>query len=74
MNTVVAERGQVTIPKALRDKLGIVPGTVLEFTAENGRLVATKRVTDHPALRLIGRHGRGRRTASIMAELRGKDE
>ncbi len=74
MNTTVAGRGQVTIPKALRDKLGIVPGTVLEFTAENGRLIATKRVDDHPALRLIGRHGRGRRTADIMAELRGKRE
>ena len=71
MKPVVAERGQVTIPKALRDKLGIVPGTVLEFTAENGRLVATKVVDDHPALKLMGRHGKGRRTADVMAELRG---
>lgn len=71
MNPVVAERGQVTIPKALRDKLGIVPGTELAFTAENGRLVATKVVGDHPALKLMGRHGKGRRTADIMARLRG---
>ena len=71
MKPVVAERGQVTIPKALRDKLGIVPGTVLEFTAENGRLIATKVVDDHPALKLMGRHGKGRRTADVMAELRG---
>lgn len=71
MNPVVAERGQVTIPKALRDKLGIVPGTELAFTAENGRLVATKVVSDHPALTRMGRHGRGRRTADIMAQLRG---
>ena len=27
MKAIVAERGQVTIPKALRDKLGIRPGT-----------------------------------------------
>lgn len=72
MSTIVAERGQVTIPKVLRDKLGIVPGTVLEFTAENGRLVATKRVEDHSALRLLGKHGRGRRTDQIMATLRGR--
>jgi AbrB family looped-hinge helix DNA binding protein len=71
MNPVVAERGQVTIPKALRDKLGIVPGTELAFTAENGRLVATKVVDEHPALKLMGRHGKGRRTAEIMAQLRG---
>lgn len=72
MATIVAERGQVTIPKALRDKLGIGPGTVLEFTAEQGRLVATKVITDHPAQRLMGRHGRGRRTDDILSELRGK--
>lgn len=39
---VVAERGQVTIPKALRQTLGIGAGTVLEFAAENGRLIAVK--------------------------------
>jgi len=72
MSAVVAERGQVTIPKALRDRLGIVPGTVLDFTEENGRLVATKRVDDHPAFRLLGKRSRGRRTAQVMASLRGK--
>lgn len=74
MSTIVAERGQVTIPKALRDKLGIVPGTVLEFTEENGRLVATKRVDDHPAFKLLGKRSRGRRTAQVMAALRDKIE
>lgn len=73
MNTIVAERGQVTIPKALRDKLGIVPGTVLEFTVENGRLIATKRVDKHPAFQLLGKRSRGRRTAQIMAELRNDE-
>ena len=46
MKAVVAERGQVTIPKALRDKLGIRKGTTLEFTATNGALVARKAETD----------------------------
>ncbi len=45
MKAVVAERGQVTIPKALRDKLGIRPGTTLEFAASNGTLVARKAET-----------------------------
>jgi AbrB family looped-hinge helix DNA binding protein len=74
MNTVVAERGQVTIPKALRDKLGITPGTVLEFRAENGRLVATKRMDDPAALKLLGKRSQGRRTAEVMARLRGEPE
>jgi antitoxin PrlF len=46
MKAVVAERGQVTIPKALRDKLGIRQGTTLEFAASNGTLVACKAETD----------------------------
>jgi AbrB family looped-hinge helix DNA binding protein len=32
----------VTIPKALRSRLGIRPGAVLDFEAEGGRLVARK--------------------------------
>lgn len=43
MKSTVSERGQVTIPKSLRDRLGLVPGTHLEFSAEGGRLVAVKR-------------------------------
>lgn len=46
MKAVVTERGQVTIPKALRDKLGIRKGTTLEFAATNGVLVARRAETD----------------------------
>lgn len=74
MDATVAQRGQVTIPKALRDKLGIGPGTVLEFHAENGRLIAVKRQLDHPAFAMLGKRSRGRRTAEMMAELRDEDE
>lgn len=42
MKAIVAERGQVTIPKALRKKLGIKPGTVLEFHVKKATLVAVK--------------------------------
>jgi antitoxin PrlF len=42
MKAIVSEKGQVTIPKSLRDKLGIRPGTVLDFGDEQGRLVARK--------------------------------
>lgn len=42
MNAIVSEKGQVTIPKKLRDRLGIKPGEVLEFSEDHGRLVATK--------------------------------
>jgi antitoxin PrlF len=45
MKAIVSEKGQVTIPKALRTRLGIRPGAVLDFDAEGGRLVAHKTPT-----------------------------
>lgn len=42
MKSTVSEKGQVTIPKALRERLGIRAGEVLEFEADRGRLVARK--------------------------------
>ena len=42
MKSVVSEKGQVTIPKAVRTKLGLRPGTVLEFEADRGRLIGRK--------------------------------
>jgi AbrB family looped-hinge helix DNA binding protein len=43
MKAVVSEKGQVTIPKRLRDSLGIKPGDVIEFEEEpDGRLVGRK--------------------------------
>jgi len=68
----VAERGQVTIPKALRERLGIRPGTVLEFNEELGRLVVMKADTIDPVDQVYGQLGRGRRTDEVMIELRGE--
>lgn len=54
MNAVVAERGQVTIPKPLRDKLGIGPKTVLDFREEDGKLVAVKWIEGDPVAKVTG--------------------
>lgn len=48
MKAIVSEKGQVTIPKPLRNRLGIRPGVVLEFEAEAGRLVARKAQSSDP--------------------------
>lgn len=42
MKAILSEKGQVTIPKPLRDRLGLQPGTELEFSAEGGVLMARK--------------------------------
>ena len=72
MESKVGERGQVTIPKALRDRLGIRPGTRLTFEAENGRLVAFKADSGDTLDALYGRFGRGRRADAVVADLRGE--
>jgi len=42
MKTKVSDKGQITIPKAVRSKLGLRPGTVLEVEADRGRPIARK--------------------------------
>lgn len=54
MKAVISDKGQVTIPKPLRESLALTPGTALEFEEREGLLVA-RRVTDHdPLSRLVG--------------------
>lgn len=50
----VSEKGQVTIPKRLRSKLGLAPGTVLSFEERSGKLVASKGAVEDPMRRLVG--------------------
>jgi len=42
MKSIVSEKGQITIPKRLRDSLGLVPGTVIDFDSSGGTLVGKK--------------------------------
>lgn len=75
MATNVTSKGQVTIPKPIRDRLGIKPGNAVEFElAADGQVVLVKvgrqrRVSRFEALR--GRAGAGLSTDEIMALTRG---
>ncbi len=46
MEATVAERGQITLPKAVRDALGLTKGTKLTVELEGGRIVLRKDVDD----------------------------
>ncbi len=69
----ISEKGQVTIPKAVRDRLGLAAGMRLEFATENGRLVAKKVV--HEDLfhkwRGAGRLPGGETVDDYLARVRG---
>ena len=41
----VTSKGQVTLPKKIRDALGLVPGSQVEFTLEPGRVILRKRTS-----------------------------
>jgi AbrB family looped-hinge helix DNA binding protein len=40
--TTITDKGQVTIPKSLRDKLNLNSGDKLEWTEEDGKLILRK--------------------------------
>jgi len=55
MKTTVSEKGQVTIPKAVRDKLGLRPGTILDLVAIEGKLIGVKKEQDDRIGRWLGK-------------------
>lgn len=73
MEATVAERGQITLPKAARDALGLTKGTKLKVEVEGNRIVIRKDVNDAIS-RLRGRIKlpAGVTTDDIMRELRGR--
>jgi antitoxin PrlF len=71
MKAIVSEKGQVTIPKALRERLGLGPGQVLDFQERKGRLIAEKLPLQDTVSSVYGILQLGRRTDSLMRDLRG---
>ena len=51
MQVTVAERGQITLPKAVRDALGLTKGTTLKVELDGGRIILRKDVSE--ALRKV---------------------
>jgi AbrB family looped-hinge helix DNA binding protein len=74
MKTTISEKGQVTIPKPLRLRLGLLAGQVLEVKEERGRVVMSKQARPDDAIdKLYGILKLGRSTDNIMEELRGSE-
>ena len=73
MEATVAERGQITLPKAVRDALGLTKGTKLKVELIDGRIVLRKDMQDALS-RVRGRFKLppGVTTDDIMRELRGR--
>ena len=77
MKSRIATRGQVVIPKALRDRLGLKAGQQLDFTEERGRLIAVRVAGEDPVAGAYGswrrsRRSAGRSTDRLLESIRGK--
>lgn len=76
MAMTVTVKGQVTIPKAVRDRLGLRPGNTVDFKlTPDGQVILVKASPNPPASRfatLRGRAGTGPSTDEIMALTRGE--
>ena len=77
MSTTVTSKGQVTIPKAVRDLLGLKAGSKVEFKASDGQIVLKRAGEKRPPpsrfAKLRGHAGPGMSTDEIMALTRGDD-
>jgi antitoxin PrlF len=74
--TTITTKGQVTIPKPVRDRLGVKPGDEVTFElAANGQVTIAKAKGKPKRSRfeaLLGHAGKGMTTDQIMALLRGE--
>jgi antitoxin PrlF len=67
-------KGQITIPKALRDRLGLLPGDEVEFVEVEGGLHVQKRVAASPFTQYRGylRHLKGQDSDALVEVMRGR--
>ncbi len=75
----ITSKGQVTIPKTVRDKAGFLPGTEVDFTIEDGEVRVRRSARQPtPGQELVERLRRSRSeftmtTEEIMRLTRGED-
>ena len=78
MPTTVTSKGQVTIPKKVRDFLGLVPGSAVDFEVSGEGEVTLRpagrasRRAKSPFAKLRGRATVKMRTEDILALTRGR--
>jgi AbrB family looped-hinge helix DNA binding protein len=77
MKIKIDSRGRITLPKAVRDRLGVERGGMVEFQVDqHGRIVmiaAGSRLPKSQFAALRGRAGPGLSTDQILAMTRGYD-
>ncbi|MEK7700567.1 MAG: AbrB/MazE/SpoVT family DNA-binding domain-containing protein [candidate division NC10 bacterium] len=72
MESVVSSKGQITLPAEAREKLGLAPGTPVQFELREGGLFLRKggRGT-HPVDQVFGRLKLEKPVDTLLDEMRG---
>ncbi|MGH7806759.1 MAG: AbrB/MazE/SpoVT family DNA-binding domain-containing protein, partial [Thermodesulfobacteriota bacterium] len=68
----ITQKGQVTIPKNIRDKLGVKSGSSVRFKIFEGKCIVEKEVEENKAGKWVGYLEGQKRTDELIEELRGK--
>ena len=69
----ISERGQITIPKPLRDRFGMQPNVEVEITpTEQGLLIQKQTAARHPVDRVYAVLGRSGGTDDYIEKIRGR--
>ena len=70
----ITSKSQITIPKAVRVRMGLRPGDKIDFVEENGSYVLRKHFDESPFAKWRGylKHLEGRTSDELVEELRGE--
>ena len=69
----VSERGQITIPKRLRERFGLNDNVEVELTlTERGILIQKRTAARHPVDRVYAIRDSGKDTDDYIEEIRGR--
>lgn len=56
MNSTITEKGQITIPKRIRELLGLKPGVLVTFTYSKGKIFIEKQEQGLTASKWLGKY------------------
>jgi len=72
MKSTISSKGQITVPAEVREKLGLVPGTVVQFELREGGVLLRKGGPGaHPVDQVYGRLKLGGSVDALLDTMRG---
>jgi AbrB family looped-hinge helix DNA binding protein len=72
MKSVMSSRGQITVPVGVREKLGLLPGTVVHFQVGDGGAMIRKGTPGaHPVDSVYGKIRLERSVDALVDQMRG---